>query len=423
VTPTSAETVQAVLRDRLSRLVALAAPPVVEGKPFDAVVAHVEVTEQHGVGVLLKRLFGDAPRIISIRSQDQFGGEQRFGDRHLRLDHGAATRPEVYARVLAMLDGVGVARVLACPYFPDDARTAVAIADLHGAPMCAWLMDDQNVVEHGIPDEVMRELLERSRVRFAISSEMRDAYEAKYGLAFGVLPPTVSPHLVQETPLELPTLRAERGAIVGNVWGQRWLDLLRRGVRGAGLRLDWFCNSGARWLKASEAELAADGIVARGALATEEELKRELGARPFAVVPSGTLDEMDDRRAIATLSLPSRIVFLVAAANTPVLVVGSRETAASRFVEGCGLGTTASYEPRDIAAAVARLLDPTTQRAIRARAARLAPSFCSAGLREWLWRSLEAGEPADRRFDDLFPRTRPARSAAETSLSLPEVGC
>jgi len=197
--------IQSSLRARLSGLIAAQphsnAPPIVEAS-FDAIVSHVEVTEQHGVGTLLKRLFGTAPRIISIRSQDQFGGEQQFGERHLRLHHGTAPRPAVYASVAAL--GGRIGRILACPYFADDVLTAIALADVHGADLCTWLMDDQNVVESGIPDVLMRELLERSRVRFAISGPMRDAYEAKYGLELGVLPPTVPPHLVQVEPLALP---------------------------------------------------------------------------------------------------------------------------------------------------------------------------------------------------------------------------
>jgi hypothetical protein len=145
----------------------------------------------------------------------------------------------------------------------------------------------------------------------------------------------------------------------------------------------------------------------RGALPTEEELKRELQGRPFAVVPSGMLDGQDDRRAIATLSLPSRIIFIAAASNTPILVLGSKDTAAARFVEAHGLGIHAGYDPTEISAAIGRLLEPAAQREMRARAAELAPSFSSAGLRDWLWRSMEAGRPFDRRFENLFPRLRP----------------
>src|SRR5204863_852266 len=123
-----------------------------------------------------------------------------------------------------------------------------------------------------------------------------------------------------------------------------------------------------------------------------------------------------DRRAIATLSLPSRIIFLAAAANTPVLVLGSGETAAARFVKKFGVGLSAPYESAAIAAAIAQLLEPSTQREMRARAAELAPSFSSAGLSDWLWRSMEAGRPVDDHFEELFPRLRSEACGAESRV-------
>jgi hypothetical protein len=396
---------QTALRDRLSTLLASQVGANVkptDGVARDVLVSHIEVTHHHGVGVLLQRALGAGEGFVSIRSHEQFGGEQSFGDWHVRLQHRTGPRPAIYEDVLRTVSGLRVNRIVVCPYYADDVRTAIALRDLHGAPMCTWIQDDQNVVERGIPDPLMRELLERSRLRLAISGEMREAYEEKYDLEFNVLPPTVLPHHVQCMPLDAPGT-ARSGAIVGNIWGQHWLGLLRNALRESTLSFDWYCNSGARWLSASEAELAADGIVVRGAL-PEEQLKREFATRPFAVVPSGTLDEWDDRRAIATLSLPSRVVFISAAANAPILVLGSKDTTAARFVEANGIGVTAAYEPAAISAAVTRLLDPAIQKKMRAAAAELAPSFSSGGMREWLWRSLELGEPADRRFEDLFPR-------------------
>lgn len=40
-------------------------------------------------------------------------------------------------------------------------------------------------------------------------------------------------------------------------------------------------------------------------------------AAPFAVLPSGTLDEDDDRRFLARLSLPSRVPYMMATAHIP----------------------------------------------------------------------------------------------------------
>jgi hypothetical protein len=298
-----------------------------------------------------------------------------------------------------------VRRILAVPYGTDDLRTAIALHDLHGAPMCTWLMDDQNVAESQVPDSLMLELLQKSQLRLAISAEIRDAYEAKYGMRFGVVPPLVPAHRICPIVKTSSTdrCRNNRGAIAGNIWSGAWLDVLRVAAKGCGLELDWFCPRGTRFMTATPAELAADGITFRGAV-SEDELVSDVRERPFVVVPSGTLDANDDHPAISRMSLPSRITFVLAATNTPMLVLGSPETGAARFVVQRGIGITAPYEPSAIRKAVEHLLDPLVQQQMRERAASMASSFTTTGVREWLWRSLALGEPADDRFEVLFPR-------------------
>jgi hypothetical protein len=251
----------------------------------------------------------------------------------------------------------------------------------------------------------MRELLQKSRLRLGISAEIRDAYQAKYRVPFWVVPPLVPSHRICTVPHVPPAdrLRADRGAVVGNIWGAAWLDLLRSVVSRSGIRVDWFCPGGTRFMTVTPEEIAGDGITFRGAV-PEDEFVRDLRQRPFVVVPSGTLDEHDDRPAFSRMSLPSRITFVLAAAGTPVLVLGHPQTAAARFVVRMGVGLSAAYEPAEIAAAVATLLDPTEQARMRQRAAALAPSLSTTGAREWLWRSLALGEVADERFEALFPR-------------------
>ncbi|MGC8714964.1 MAG: hypothetical protein ACP5RH_21490, partial [Leptodesmis sp.] len=45
----------------------------------DIIVAHCEINDRHGVGVLLKRLFSNYRNIVSIRSKNLYGGHQEFG--------------------------------------------------------------------------------------------------------------------------------------------------------------------------------------------------------------------------------------------------------------------------------------------------------------------------------------------------------
>lgn len=394
------------LRGRLHRLlgsapVALPAARRVKEAPLparDVVVVHNEVTPAHGVGALLQTLFGEGRGLVTIRSQDHHGGTQRFGDERLRVSHGGQDRAAAYGNVLRAMGGLGVRRVLCAPYYPDDVRTAIALRDLYDAPLCTWIMDDQNVAEGGIPDALLRELLEKSRLRLAISVELRAAYEERYGCRFALAPPVVPAALVRAHPTPPPP--AGRGLVVGNVWGRRWLELLRRTVRGSGVELDWTSPSGYRYEEFDAAALAKDGIHPQGQVGQPEYLRRLAGC-PYVVVPSGTLDAQDDRPGISRFSLPSRMTFVLAVCHAPMIVLGSPETAAARFVVRLGVGRAVPYDPAAFRAAVAEVTAPEAQRLFRARAAELAPRFSSEGVREWLWGSLEAGAPVDDRFERL----------------------
>lgn len=369
----------------------------------DAIVTHIEINDHHGVGVLLDRLFHGCRNLITVRSQDHFRGNQRLGDVQLKIAHGEALRPRIFETVLRALEGHTVARILAVPYYADDARNAVALQAISGAPMCTYLMDDQNLCEPGIPDAWMGELLAASRLRLAISGEMAAGYEAKYGLRFWWMPPVVEPkHILRR--LDPPPLEpaAPWGVIIGNIWGELWLQRLRETVRGSGVRLYWYARSHFQYLEANRSALARDSIfAAEGEPLADDELIAVLRRAPFAVVPTGTLEPSDERRAIAALSLPSRIPFLLAAAHLPLLVLGARETAAARFVEQSGAGLVSPYERAAFRQAVARILEPERNVAMRRRALELAPFFSAEDALDWIWRSLELGRPADDRFERL----------------------
>ncbi len=394
----STERASAELRERLASLLRVAA------QPLDVVITHIEVNDRHGVGVLTRRIFAGHPDVLSIRSQDHFGGDQQFGRVQLRLAH-PGPRPETYRRVLDAVAGYALARVVCIPYYPDDAWTAVALKDTHGLPLCTYLMDDQNVHADGIPDALMFELLQKSELRLAISPDFAAAYERKYGLSFAVLPPVVDGDLILSAPSLPPAseLPARRGVVVGNVWSQRWLELLRATVRGSGVDLDWYCNSGLRWHGVTPEDLAADGIRVRGAV-SDAVLVAALRERAFAVIPSGTLDDGDDRSFIAQLSLPSRIPYILATSHAPMIVLGDERTGAARFVTRSGVGVVAPYDAPGFLRAVEDVTAPAAQERMRRRAAAMAPGFRSHGVLEWIWRSLEARGPVDDRFSTLVPR-------------------
>jgi len=143
--------------------------------------------------------------------------------------------------------------------------------------------DDSNIFATRISNDLIREALEKSSLRLAISPEMRDECERKYGLRFWLLPPVVG---ADEVGRGIQTASANVGLLVGNIWSPKWLEWFRMAVKEAGLKIHRYGNTDARWLKFDHDELAADGITVRGFL-PEAELTKKLKAYAYAVIPSG----------------------------------------------------------------------------------------------------------------------------------------
>ncbi len=372
----------------------------------DAIITPNEVTDRHGTGVILDRIFGGAANILSIRSANLYSGHS-LGAAQLCFSHRGLSRTESFASLLEALNGSTVRRVLCVPYHKDELLTAVILKELFAAPLCVFLMDDANIHQRLIPDELMREALNKSDLRLAISPEMRDAYEKKYGLKFWIMPPVVKHQAVNTVP-RLTTGRNfgnRTGLLVGSLWSARWLDLLRKTVKGAGLQVHWYGNARAPWLNTTSEQLRQDGIIDCGFL-PEAQLTERATDYAYALIPSGTLDDQDDRPEIARLSLPTRLPYLLAAANIPMLALGSPETAAARFLERFKVGLVSPYQGSALRQAVEQLCRPQQQLAFRRRAADQSALFSAQGLAQWIWRSLEQGEPCDERFERPFCRRR-----------------
>ncbi len=370
---------------------------------LDVVVTPNEMNDLHGTGFLVKRVFAGQRGILSLRIRDDYGGVHDFGDEARLLRFDAGRRPEAYAAALAAVAGRPVRAVYAVPYTTADLLLAMAVGDVTGAPTCIWEMDDQCVALPKIPRPLMREFLEKCRLRLATHSELRDAYEDAFGLPFGVLPAVVPARLVRPG-APARAVPGASGALLGSVWSRGWLDRLAAVLSRAGETLDWYGNHQAPGLRLSAADLADLPLRVHGVLA-EPALAEALLDHPFAVVPTDALEgSRTEHTAIAELSLPGRILFAAAAAQVPILVVGSELTPAAAFVLRHGIGRVVPYDGRALAAAAEELRDPAVQAAIRARADALTPALSDAGVGEWLRGSIEAGRPLDDRFERIFPR-------------------
>jgi hypothetical protein len=372
--------------------------------PADLVITPCEVKETHGTGTLLLRMFRDSSSIVSLRTSDFYDGEQDFGAAQFCLPLAQLSRSEVSSWVRWCLTGATVRRVICFPYLPADVVLAIVAKELFRVPLCTYIMDDKNVCADGISDALMEDLLSKSDLRLVISPEMRDAYARKYQMRFWVMPPLVPDELIRRTPCQPPEgVDPRRGILIGNMWGTRWLDMLRDAMRGTGYSVDWYCNNPDS-TELERARIESDGIRAMGTV-PDSSLPAVLQSYRFAVVPSDPLDgkSLPAVRAIAELSLPSRIPTMMAEAHLPVLVLGNPKTAAARFIARFKLGAVVPYDCAAVKSALDRMLTPESEMQIRKRAASLADSFSAKGADEWIWRSLSGGHPSDLRFEELMP--------------------
>ncbi|MCX8078023.1 MAG: beta-1,6-galactofuranosyltransferase [Geminocystis sp.] len=370
-------------------------------REYDFIVCHCEVNQRQGVGILLKRLFPDKQKIVSVRSHNLYDGKEDFARFSFLISHdNHKDISAAISKIQSLITNIKPRRILAIPYFPDDVINAIAIKRLFEVPLCTYIMDDQNIYAKGIPDELMKELISNSDLCLGVSREICREYGEKYNRKFWFLPPVAPASLVVDTDVVMPSGDNKHGIIIGNIWSQQWLEELRKTVRSSGIPIHWYGNPNREWLSFNEKELAADGIIFHGYLA-EEELVGRLREASFAVIPTASEFNPQQRQEIARLSLPSRIPFIVATSHTPILVIGNPDTAAARFVRQHQLGTVCQYDTQQFQKTVAWLTEKETQLYIRKNALKLAATFSSQGVEEWIWQSLKEKHPFDQRFEKL----------------------
>jgi hypothetical protein len=205
-------------------------------------------------------------------------------------------------------------------------------------------------------------------------------YLAKYDNPIYFAPPVIPAQLVNPHPQKL----AENpiGAIFGNIGSSKCLKLLRTMTKATKVQLDWYGNAAASGYVSDRQKLSSDGIIDGGFLPTETEVVEALKMYAYLVVPSGTLDLRDDNLATSWLSLPSRIPFVLATVNIPILVLGNSSTAAARFVEKWGIGVVADYDAVSFRIAVDRITQPSVQTQMGENAAKIAPQFVNEQMDE-----------------------------------------
>lgn len=395
------------------------------------IVAPVEINSRHGTGLLIQYLFNDLSKVATVASQRCYNDDRVLSAVHHYLPDPKLSRHAIFQCVQQWFSSGAPQWAYVVPYFQSDLVVGLALKEVFQTKICLHLMDDNCLYGNEIPSACMGEAIRKADICFAISPEMRSEYQRRFGVRVWNLPPIVPAELIdgdepageESFPMAVPEPEPQyvgrcrtrstgpsagldhsvrRGILLGNVWDRQWLGELRRALRDSGLQVDWFSNNPESvWLNETTEGLARDGIHFHAAL-WGSDLVNELRNRPFALIPTSQLAQQDERENIARLSLPSRVPFIAATAGIPIIVVGSRETAAARFVQRFRLGEVVDYEGRGLRSAVQEVTRETTCRAIRSNARSIANRFSSRDLEAWLWQSVRRGEPSDGRFETLF---------------------
>ena len=405
------------------------------------VVSSVEINSRHGTGLLIQYMFEDFSNIATISSHRCFHGDRVRSAVHHEVPYEEMPRHELYNMVLSWFKDSPPKRAYVVPFYRTELMVGIAMADLFGTRVCVHVMDDQCIYEDEITDELMLEAMDKASVVMTISPEMKNAYQQRFGRRVYILPPVVPKSMILDAePVSKQTVQPDkktlaskmlgmlkavrlredptkRGILIGNVWDSRWLEMLQQTIDGSGVDVDWYSNNpDAMMLNGKRQELAAAGIHLKEPL-WGQDLVDELRQRPFAIMPSGTLCKDEPRESVARLSLPSRVPFVTSVSQIPIIVLGSRETAAAQFVTRFELGAVVDYDAGQYKAAVEKVLDPEFQVAVRDRAAKAAPTFSADGLKNWLWNSVHLGQPVDNRFEDLFAEIESDPALFDDSVS------
>jgi len=128
-------------------------------------------------------------------------------------------------------------------------------------------------------------------------------------------------------------------------------------------------------------------------------------------VPTMPQGGANENFAISSLSLPSRLTFLVVASDLPIIVLGDPASCVARFVDHFGLGVTCSYSAPALDQALASTRDESWRRRHRASLEWMRRVLGGTDIAQWLPAALLQGAPVDMVFEslDVPPRRRQAR--------------
>jgi hypothetical protein len=178
------------------------------------VVSPCEINSRHGTGLLIKYLVKDFSEVATVNSISCYNDDRIPSRIHHYLPKQSMSRAEIYDQVFNWFCGSPPKEAYVVPYFESDMLIALALNDLFKTKICLHVMDDNCLFSNAIQLDVAAETIEKSTLVLAISPEMKQAYEQRFGKRIWLLPPIVPDHLIATDPIALRRIsRSQHGSV------------------------------------------------------------------------------------------------------------------------------------------------------------------------------------------------------------------
>lgn len=399
--------------------------------PDFVIVSHDKINNSHGTGIYLSNLTKFNKNFLTISSlhlnsyfeinthdnNDILDIKINYNDfKHIDISLNNESIKEYFNE---KVKNINTKKILSVPYFVDDVINTILLKNKTGAKLVTYIMDDQNIIHNNIPDDLMRELLEKSDLRLCISKDMCREYNKKYGLDFYFLPPLVKNESIKKeytfTHEEwVNTVQKNPGVMVGNIWNPKWLDELSKLTKNLNIQINWFSPQKINDDKI--VELRECGINYLGHR-SESDLLDILNSSPFGLILT-SLNEDDDRKDL-TFSLSSKLTHMMSAANLPIISVGDKKTTNSKFVKEMNIGLNSEYTINELQDCINEIMNFSSQEKFRKNSYYIGNQLnidyhCQSKNLEqssinWIWESCEIGKPINNKYENLIKTLKNSR--------------
>lgn len=381
------------------------------------IVSHDKINSNHGTGIYLSNLTKFDKNFLTISSTHfdsyfEINSHDNNDIRDIKINYNDFKPIEINLENVNIekyfdekVKNINTNKILSVPYSVEDVMNAILLKNKTGAKLVTYIMDDQNIVHNNIPDNLMRELLEKSDLRLCISKDMCREYNKKYSLDFYFLPPLVKNESIKKeytfTNEEwINAIQKNSGVMVGNIWNAKWLDKLSKLTKNLNIKINWF--SPQKINNDKIIELRECGINYLGHR-PESELLDILNSSPFGLILTN-LNEDDDRKDL-TYSLSSKLTYMMSVANLPIISIGDKKTTNSKFVKEMNIGLNSEYTINEIRDCINEIMNFSSQEKFRKNSYyignQLNIDYHFQSSINWIWKSCEIRKPINNKYENL----------------------